>query len=61
MSYEMTGTLQKIGRRADVRFWFSEKTDCRINTDGEYPQEIPIEMVKDKVSLTDKLTEGQEG
>ena len=59
MSYEMTGTLQKIG---DVQTFDSgfQKKQIVINTGGEYPQEIPMDLVKDKVSLTDKLTEGQE-
>ncbi len=56
-TYEMTGKVTKI---LDVQTFSSgfSKREFVIQTDDKYPQSIKIECVKERLSLLDKVRDG---
>lgn len=59
MSYEMTGKVKKVMDLMTFDSGFT-KREFVITTDEQYPQDVKFETVRDKTSLCDKLSEGQE-
>lgn len=57
MSLELTGTIQKIG---DIQTFASgfQKREFILLTDETYPQEIPFELLKDKIDIIEVFKEG---
>ena len=56
-NYEISGEVIKVG---DVQLFDSgfTKAELVIKTGGQYPQEVPIEFLKDNVSKIDGLKDG---
>lgn len=59
MSYEMTGKVKKIMDLMTFDSGFT-KREFVITTAEQYPQDVKFETVRDKTSLCDQLSEGQE-
>jgi len=64
MSYEMTGTITHIFDAMEFESGF-KKREFVVKTDGEYPQSVKLEMVKNKnaekdmTKVLDKFSIGQ--
>ena len=60
-SYEATGTVKLIEETQSFSSGF-KKREFVITTDGDtdYPQDLKFEILKDKVTLLDRLSVGQE-
>jgi single-strand DNA-binding protein len=60
MAYDLTGKV-KLVRDAQTfgNNGFTKREFVVVVEDGKYPQEIALECVQDKVSLLDKVKEGQ--
>jgi single-strand DNA-binding protein len=56
--YELKGTIKKIFDTQTFGSGFT-KREFVVTTDGEYPQPIRFQVVKDKVAMLDKLREGE--
>lgn len=59
MSYELKGTIKQIG---DVQSFGSNgftKRQFVVTTDEQYPQDIPLEFVKDKCAKLDNHHVGE--
>jgi len=59
MSYEMTGKVKVVMDLMTFDSGFT-KREFVVTTDEQYPQDVKFETVRDKTSLCDKLSEGQE-
>lgn len=57
MAYELKGTIKRIYDTQTFPSGFT-KREFVITTSENYPQEIKLEFVKEKVSLLDKYQEG---
>lgn len=53
----LTGKVHKVFDTQQITDTFT-KRELVVETDGEYPQYIKIEFVKDKTALLDELNEG---
>lgn len=58
--FELTGTVKKIFEEQTFASGFNKREFVLTVPDGRFPQEIKFECLKDKVSLLDKVAEGQE-
>jgi len=58
MSYTITGRLIVIGQTETVGTSQFEKRQIVVETTGQYPQQIALELVKDKCSLADQFKVG---
>ena len=56
---EIEGTIIQIGEIETVGANNLEKRQFVIETDGDYPQQIAFELIKDKVYKIDNFAEGQ--
>ncbi len=54
MSYEISGTLKVINEVQTFGSGFT-KREFVVTTQEQYPQDIKLELVKDKTSLLDRL------
>jgi len=59
MSYEMTGTVKQVNDVMTFPSGFS-KREFVVTTPEQYPQDVVFETVKEKTSLLDSLSPGQE-
>lgn len=59
MAYELTGTVKIIGELQTFNSGFSKKEMVVTVEDGNYPQDISLEFLKDKAELLDQLSVGQ--
>ena len=62
MSYEITGTVKKVGevQSFGANVFTKRELVITIGKDGKYPQDIALECVKDKCALLDDLNEGDQ-
>lgn len=58
MSYELTGTVKVIQQPQTFSSGFSKRELVVTVQDGNYPQDINLEFVKDKADLLDALSVG---
>jgi len=58
MSYTLTGRIVHIGATETVGTSQFEKRQIVIEQSGQYPQQIAMELVKDKCSLADSFKIG---
>ena len=58
MSYTITGRLTHIGATEEVGASSFQKRQIVVETTGQYPQQIALELVKDKCSLADTFKVG---
>lgn len=62
MEVVLTGTVIKIGDTQEFGDDFSKREVVfRVDGDSKYPQDIPVEFVKDKAKLCEDIEEGQKG
>ena len=59
MSYELTGTIKVIGELQTFGSGFTKKEMVITVPDGNYPQDISLEFLKDKADLLGALQVGQ--
>lgn len=57
MSYEITGTVYQIGEEQTFSSGF-RKRPLIIETEGDYPQKVSLDFVKDKCDDLDRLRVG---
>lgn len=57
MSYELQGRVHKIGDIQTIKNDFT-KREFVVQTDEQYPQLVPFELIKDKTSLIDGFKKG---
>ena len=57
-TFELKGALKVLGQTQEFSGGF-KKRELVITTEGDYPQDIKLEVVKDKCDLLDKLSLGQ--
>jgi hypothetical protein len=55
---ELQGTIKIIFETQEFDSGF-KKREFVVTTDGDYPQDIKFEFIKDKVDILDKYSEGQ--
>ena len=55
---ELKGALKVLGETQEFSGGF-RKRELVITTEGDYPQDVKLEVVKDKCDLLDKLSLGQ--
>jgi hypothetical protein len=55
---EVQGTIYKIGETETFDSGFSKRL-LVVESEGEYPQKIPMEFVKEKTSVLDAYSVGQ--
>ena len=60
MAYELTGKIKLIQEPKTFDSGFTKREMVVIVEDGNYPQEINLEFVQDKVALLDTLQPGQD-
>ena len=60
MAYEMTGKVKLIRDSQTFSSGFTKREMVITVEDGNYPQDINLEFLQDKVSLLDNVSEGQE-
>lgn len=60
MTYELTGKIKIIQEEQTFDSGFSKREMVVTVEDGNYPQDINLEFVKDKAKLLDDLQPGQE-
>ena len=58
MSYELSGTVKVIQQPQTFSSGFSKREMVVTVPDGNYPQDINLEFVKDKADLLDALSVG---
>ena len=56
---EIKGTLKVLGETQEFSGGFSKREFVLTTEDSKYPQDLKIEVVKDKCALLDRLTIGQ--
>ena len=59
MSLQLTGTIKVIFQAETYPSGFT-KLEFVVTTKEQYPQDIKIELVKDKTAILDSFSEGQE-
>lgn len=59
MSLTLTGTIKVIFQTETYPSGFT-KREFVVTTKEQYPQDIKIELVKDKTAILDSFSEGQE-
>ncbi|WP_372748220.1 DUF3127 domain-containing protein [Litorivivens sp.] len=59
MSYELTGKIKLIQETQTFSSGFTKREMVVTVEDGNYPQDISLEFLKDKISLLDGLNAGQ--
>ena len=59
MSNSITGTVENLLPLQEFPSGFSKRVVV-VNTGGDYPQSIPVEFHKDRVSVISGLTKGQQ-
>ena len=59
MSYELTGKIKLIQETQTFNSGFSKREMVVTVEDGNYPQDISLEFLKEKISLLDSLSVGQ--
>ena len=60
MSYEITGRVKAVYETQAFPSGFQKRTFVIEYTDGEYTNELALDLLKDKVSMADKLSVGAE-
>ena len=55
---ELKGALKVLGETQEFSGGF-RKRELVITTEGDYPQDVKLEVVKDKCELLDRLSLGQ--
>ena len=60
MAYELEGTIHKIFEVQTFASGFSKREFVVEVPDGNYPQQIKLEAVKDKAALLDSVSEGDQ-
>ena len=60
MAYQLTGKIKIIQEEQTFDSGFSKREMVVTVEDGNYPQDINLEFVKDKAKLLDDLQPGQE-
>ena len=60
MAYELTGKIKLIQDPQTFQSGFAKREMVVTVEDGNYPQDINLEFIKDKMSLLDDLQPGQE-
>ncbi|MGB2256231.1 MAG: DUF3127 domain-containing protein, partial [Spongiibacter marinus] len=58
MSYELTGKIKLIQETQTFNSGFSKREMVVTVEDGNYPQDISLEFLKEKISLLDSLSVG---
>lgn len=58
MSYEVKGTVKSVGAVESFGSNGFTKRELTIETEGQYPQPVVFEFVKDKCSLLDSAQAG---
>tara|TARA_R110000782_G_scaffold9407_1_gene30307 strand:- start:412 stop:753 length:342 start_codon:yes stop_codon:yes gene_type:complete len=56
---EITGTIKVIGQTQEVGSNGFKKRPLVVTTSEQYPQDIPLDFVQDKVSLLDAFSVGE--
>ena len=59
MSLQLTGTIKVIFQTETYPSGFT-KREFVVTTKEQYPQDVKIELVKDKTAILDSFSEGQE-
>jgi hypothetical protein len=59
MSLQLTGTIKVIFQAETYPSGFT-KREFVVTTKEQYPQDVKIELVKDKTAILDSFSEGQE-
>lgn len=59
MAYELTGTVKLIGELQTFNSGFSKKEMVVTVEDGNYPQDISLEFLKEKAELLNNVNIGQ--
>lgn len=59
MSYELTGKVKLIQEAQTFSSGFTKREMVVTVEDGNYPQDISLEFLKDKISLLDGVSVGQ--
>jgi len=57
---EVTGKIKLIGETKSFGTSEFKKRECRITTDDQYPQILPIEFVQDKCDLLNNFKVGDD-
>ena len=57
-TFELKGALKVLGQTQEFSGGF-RKRELVITTEGDYPQDVKLEVVKDKCDLLDRLSLGQ--
>ena len=57
-TFELKGALKVLGQTQEFSGGF-KKRELVITTEGDYPQDVKLEVVKDKCDLLDRLSLGQ--
>lgn len=60
MAYDLTGKVKLVQEPKTFGSGFTVREFVVTVEDGQYPQEIVMQCVQDKVSLLDNLSEGQQ-
>lgn len=60
MSYELTGKVKLIQEAQTFNSGFTKREMVVTVEDGNYPQDINLEFLKEKISLLDPLQVGQD-
>lgn len=61
MSYEITGRVKAVYDTQAFASGFQKRTFVIEYTDGDYTNELALDLLKDKVTMADKLSTGVEG
>ena len=56
--YEITGTIKQIGETQQFASGFQKRSFIVTDDDPKYPQDIPLEFVKDGCARLDSFTTG---
>ncbi len=59
MSYELTGKVKLLQDTQTFSSGFTKREMVVTVEDGNYPQDISLEFLKDKISLLDEISVGQ--
>ena len=59
-AYELEGTIKVIGATQEFNSGFTKREIVVTVPDGEYPQDVKLEVVKDKCAELDQFAVGQE-
>ena len=60
MSYELTGTIKILHDEKTFNSGFTKREIVVTVPDGNYPQDISLEFLKDKATLLDNVSVGDE-